>query len=305
MTVERLQAVCPLLLGDFDRFRILMRSLDRFCDPEMVETVLVVVRERERDDVRAAIVEESWRHRTEVITEESLGLLSEPSEGWFRQQIIKLAAADRIPTPFYLTLDADVICCKPVSYGDLVPGGRAAITLTSRRVHSDWWHQSAAILGVRPRMRRFAPRLWKPRLTTHRQGMSVTPAVLSTGHVRELMRALERKWKTSVAQVLAARPFTEYTLYFLYLESKGLVDLVHDRGRPVACRGSGANVWFADQFEAWDVERLFGDSQQSGFFTVCQAGKGIATEQVWERVAARLRDPQEGEISPETGWRGS
>ncbi|NNF55454.1 MAG: hypothetical protein HKN03_13560 [Acidimicrobiales bacterium] len=285
---DRLQAVCPLLLADFDRFRILMRSLDRFCDAETLESILVVVPAGEQDAVEEAIVEESWMHRTEVVTEESLGLSQQPLDGWYRQQIIKLIAADRFATPFYLTLDADVICCKPVSYSDLVPGGRAAITMTSRSAHSDWWYQSAAILGVRVRVRRLAPRIWRPRWWMSQPGMSVTPAVLSTLHVRELMREIERKWKKPVARVLGDRPFTEYTLYYLYLESNGLVDVVHDRERPVSCRGQGANVWSADQFNAWDVGRLFGDLRQPGFFTVCQAGKGIATAQVWDRIAPRL-----------------
>ena len=70
-----------------------------------------------------------------------------------------------------------------------------------------------------------------------------------------------------------------------------LVDSVHCRDRPISCRGARANVWYADQFEAWDTDRLFNDTEQPGFFTVCQSTTGIPAERIWERVRPNLTKP--------------
>jgi Family of unknown function (DUF6492) len=55
-------------------------------------------------------------------------------------QLIKMAMAEQVQTPFCLTLDADVFCMKPVCYKDLIregepfrgnPGGTTTLTGTS------------------------------------------------------------------------------------------------------------------------------------------------------------------------------
>jgi hypothetical protein len=40
--------------------------------------------------------------------------------GWFVQQLVKLSIARIVSSPFYLTLDADVMCVRHTEYTDLV-----------------------------------------------------------------------------------------------------------------------------------------------------------------------------------------
>ncbi|MGC1679795.1 MAG: DUF6492 family protein, partial [Pseudolabrys sp.] len=82
--------------------------------------------------------------------------------GWYRQQLIKLAAANLVNTEFFLTLDADVILCKPLRLEDLVRSGRALLHPADRHKHTNWWRGSSQVLGV-------SANLSMP-------GMSVTPA---------------------------------------------------------------------------------------------------------------------------------
>lgn len=58
--------------------------------------------------------------------------------GYTTQQIMKLAAADLVPTQWYLTLDADVICIRNTSFLSLLPSGRATVNRTPLSRHRDW-----------------------------------------------------------------------------------------------------------------------------------------------------------------------
>ena len=64
--------------------------------------------------------------------------------GWYRQQLIKLAAANLVNTEFFLTLDADVILCKPLRLENLVRSGRALLHPADRHKHTNWWERSVA-----------------------------------------------------------------------------------------------------------------------------------------------------------------
>src|SRR5690606_42105927 len=51
------------------------------------------------------------------------------ARGWYRQQLIKLAIAERVASDYYLTFDADVVATRPITIERLLPGGRAPCTL--------------------------------------------------------------------------------------------------------------------------------------------------------------------------------
>ena len=67
---------------------------------------------------------------------------------WHRQQIIKLFCAKLVSTPFFLTLDPDVMALRRFSYTDLIKDGRALLEPEARTVHPDWWRASASLLGL-------------------------------------------------------------------------------------------------------------------------------------------------------------
>jgi hypothetical protein len=69
------------------------------------------------------------------------------ASGWFIQQVLKLAIAKRVTTYFYLTLDADVICSKEVTYHDLIQNNRGVINTTWKDIHPTWYRNAERILG--------------------------------------------------------------------------------------------------------------------------------------------------------------
>jgi hypothetical protein len=228
-----------------------------------------------------------------LLSEKDLDLQSRLEQGWFRQQLIKLKMATIIESSYYLVLDADVICCKPVSYAQLIPDGRALLTRAQKTTQPDWWKWAGHLLGTPPRIWKFGLKSWKPSFRTSGMGMGVTPGILSTRHTLDLIDYLQDLWRLPLGELLSDHRFTEYTLYYLYLEMNGLVDQVHQSNFPVRCSGSGANTWHKEQFEQWNVDRLFTDLIQPGFFTVCQSNTVIPAEAVWRKVSCFLDNHEE------------
>jgi len=188
---------------------------------------------------------------------------------WHRQQIIKLFGANLVKTPFYLTLDPDVLALRQFSYRDLVVGGRALLEPEARSVHADWWHASASLLGVDARL--------------ERPGMSVTPALLSRDICLALMERLAARHGTDWFRVLLqnyAINWTEYTLYFLMAESSGLLHLLHRVPEPGAPRLLASyQIWSKSDFDEARLASLFATPQRD-FFSVIQSNTGVSATEI-------------------------
>ena len=297
---DRIDAVLPLTAADAERAQILFRSLDRFFEP--LRTCFVVVPDRELSAVRAQIPTEC----TELVAESDvipeirwfwamararakLRLVGPPIHGWFVQQLVKLAVAERVETPFYVTLDADVLCVRETRYDDLVRDGRALVQ-TSPPNHPEWNDDAERVLALPRSGRQYA----------------VTPALLNREAVGALARHLERRVRPRVRQassrmphrvpreilaswrsyLLRSLPWTEYALYHTFLEQTGLFDRYHFLGGDDAIYGD--SIWMESQFEEWDAARTF-DGDGGFCFTVVQSATRIPPDRVLAKVAPHLR----------------
>src|SRR5262249_44304081 len=203
--------------------------------------------------------------------------------GWYRQQAIKLRAAERLKAPFLLTLDDDVILCKPLRRTDLFPGGRALLEPNPRTAHPDWWTGAAQLLGLPAELA--AP------------GMFVTPAILARSICSRLFEHLERGHGRAWAETLlryAERPWmprwSEYALYYLAGEATGMLRDAHaiagaDTAQRLWCP---THVWRKSDLEHWNVAECF-DPNAPGFFTVVQSNLGIPVTEIASRIAPYLK----------------
>jgi hypothetical protein len=313
----RVDAVLPVLLRDLDRFEILDASIRKFFAP--LGRCWVVAADHELAQVRRRVVGEPYQ----VIAESSLfpelaqyrrlyrKLDVDKSRrdplsrlrrrciarfcnvrGWYIQQILKMAAAQVVETPYYLTLDADVICVRPVRSQDLFVGGKALVNTTSEDWHPDWYRNSERVLGLA------------------RSGLThgVTPALLH----RDAMTALFAHLQARVAaplragQVIAGRhssigralgswrsyllrntPWTEYSLYYTYLEATGQFDRYHVAGgRDAVCDNYGS-VWSAADFAARTLDDFL---RSPAPFRVVQSTTGIPPAQLWSFLGGILEN---------------
>lgn len=296
-------AVLPLKVSgsyggdDLNRAHILFASLTRFAEPGLFEDFFVVVPAPEVAQVEAAFAK--WQAlNIRVLSENELvpELAAYPKvRGWRKQQIVKLAIAARMRSPFYLTFDADVICLKPLRHDQLIVDGRALMQYELRAQHPKWWKSSARIL-------RMSPQVGDPAV-----GATVTPAVLAREICLALMREIERaRGATSWVKALCDlhRPWrprnwwpdrilmlkwTEYSLYYLCAHKLGLIDRYHvTAGTPALPQR--LLVHESHPFETWDTAYSF-SARCPGLFCVVGSKSGLPPQTVWVRVGPHIGAP--------------
>jgi hypothetical protein len=260
-----MDAVLPLLPRDLERAeRLLLPTLLTYFEP--LAACRVIVPDDAVEPMAARL-----RHpaitvipETSVVPELNWHVRLDESDpgstkglrGWFVQQMLKLSAARIVETPFYLTLDADVLCCRRIAYDDLIKSGRAltVVSQTGDKSHERWYERSAAVLGM-PRSTR-----------TH----AVTPVALSREAVLKLLAFFEERLHPNQlraeALLLGHFPWTEYSLYFTFLEQTGQFDIHHLATHD---RLSGNNVWGGSDPNSWNPALSF--SPQGKLFSVLQS----------------------------------
>ena len=298
MTENRqLDAVLPLIFDDYQRFRILDASLKKFLKD--LRKLFIIVPDREVEKFQLKIKDNDYKivPETAVVPEFKLRWFRN-YPGWNKQQLIKLAAAEIVETDFYLTLDADIICVRPTNCDDLVKDGRACCYRLNRLEKSaeefkQWYRNAERVLKIGQPAYHY----------------DVTPVVLSKEGMLMLHKHLARTSRGSrigfskrdllcwganlLAKFIPRIPFakwrlyllrsgdwTEYSLYYTFLEAFDLFEKYHfllDK------RVSGNSVWYLDQYDTWDPADSF-VGERTFHFTVIQSKTGIHPDEIWQKV---------------------
>lgn len=124
-------------VSDLDRFLALgLPSLQKFAG-DVIKELVVVLPHRDVRLTTRRLVSRS-RMPVRVIDErEVVSHLGDDAPGWTKQQVIKLAAPSVVSTPWYITLDADVVAARPIDREFLLPGGRAIWQQEDAGAHLD------------------------------------------------------------------------------------------------------------------------------------------------------------------------
>ncbi len=180
-----------------------------------------------------AIENELYQHQTSIpirlIPEDSIlqPQVIRKTKGWYIQQLLKLGVARCIYTESYLVLDSDCFLTKPFAYENLFNHNKFIMNANSWKVHTNWWIESAKILGVPMSRVRISP------------VMGVSPQILITPYVCQLLDELNRR-KNNLAwdEYLCTQKFTEFTLYWLFLIKIGSTHRYQPKQNP-ALLGNG------------------------------------------------------------------
>lgn len=86
-------------------------------------------------------------------------------------------------------------------------------------------------------------------------------------------------------------PWTEYALYFTFLESMEMYQQFYNTGSL-----AGNNVWSHDDYVNWQAGKSFAGSGPP-FFTVVQSNLGLPVPDVWERVQGYLQEGDAAETA--------
>ncbi|MBU2979302.1 DUF6492 family protein [Alteromonas sp. C1M14] len=293
-----LSAVLPLRaegsynVNDLGRAAILFKTLMAFNATEVLKEILVICPDNEVDIIQAQL--QPWEKLAiRVLSEDAVlpELAHHPKvRGWRKQQLIKLGAYKYVQTPYYLTLDADAICLRPLTTSLLLPDNKALIQYEDRALHPKWWKSSARILKM------------SDKVGDSSVGMSVTPAIMardiSEATTQEIAANLRGKgsWvdkmcrlhnPTSPSNWTLYRQrrgrWTEYSLYYLCAQKLGLLDKYHVTANSAAYPQQ-LLIHDSHPFEQWVPQQSFSPNG-TGLFCVVNSSMRIDTDTVWEKIS--------------------
>jgi hypothetical protein len=317
---QKLSAVLPFALTgvrqdplEVLRARMLLESFLLTFSLADLHTFRIVCPPHEMPAIRAFVCSVTADQRFEVVSEidvcPELGAVAGPNvlrahNGWFRQQIIKLASADSIETGVYLTFDADIICVRRFSLRDLIVDGKPTCGVERRRDYDELYIPAFADNEVTTKQTRvdWAQRVWGlPRPADYAgRFYSETPTLYHTASVRRMAGDLERRYRKSWRRTLIDElPWTEQALFFHWLEVNGLLEDTYRLSHRNALLRLDQSLWQpADCYrdlenrtlEGWQPRNMF-DDDADGYFVAFQSSLGGTSENLenaWRQIERRL-----------------
>jgi hypothetical protein len=220
------------------RTQFLISSFVKNFNQEHLDTFMVVCPDREHSELTSLVrsITQDCRYRVlpecEICTD--VGRVIEPStgqrDGWRAQQILKLALAAKGSSEYYVTLDSDILCIKPFSCDSLL---RERAAVTNGECQSDYqrlYTKQFADIETRTKMMRYtrcAEILGCGPRAVPNVFYGETPVVLHRESVLDLLEFLGKRHRRPWSRVLAETSgWTEYSLYYLFLESAGKVNQI-------------------------------------------------------------------------------
>jgi hypothetical protein len=265
-----LEAILPIsdrepVRRNLDRATLALQSLDYFWrdNPLLVHIVVPDAEFAAISGFLTPVIQRMRQLRVNITSEADLSPAFGDFEGrgYQKQMLVKLAAFHLVSAPFLITIDTDVVACRPFGIDDLIVDGKAVndwIIPTT----TVWYIRSLDILGVN--------------LSLDKLRFFVTPQVMSTVVCRRLANFLTRRFEGQDWMYGLMRASTddgiwsEYALYDLYAEHSGLLDTYHLPPGINRLQSIESGIWYAGDFERWEPERII-TGQQEGVFVVLQS----------------------------------
>ena len=234
--------------------------------------------------------------------------------GWTRQQVVKLACANLIQTPFYLVLDADIFVARHTHALDLfvteacnhdahhVCNARQDVSYRCKNDcypmlgeeedwHMRWWRNSAETLQLD------IPFDWE-------YAIGVTPQILAADITLQLGQYIMNRfkvdsWVAYLLEVFADRnrrdwdknhelqhdpAWTEYSLYFVFAQHAGVFEKYHSRAHVLQYNA----IWTLEQYDEWDPCK----DDENGYFSLVQSNLKIPAESVWNQMQQCHHSPR-------------
>jgi glycosyltransferase involved in cell wall biosynthesis len=295
---------------DLERMKLLVRSFTKYFDARGLSKFLVVTTARDIAAVKGAIEPMFEAGKLAILDENEVcpELASDPdttrqwpkpNKGWYRQQLIKLAICERIDTPFYMTLDSDVLFVKPFDTSSLIRGGKAVLNVQTEADYARLYRKKFVAHEVKVRETRYreAEAVLNCRRKPEylKEWYGETPVLLNCRIARALAERIEATWSKPWRQALLERlPWTEYPLYFLFAEDQGLLQQHYIRGTSDSVLRLSRSLWqSADQYVAhrdlanWDPGSIF-DAGDEGIAVVVQSYLGYPVADIARRISPYL-----------------
>lgn len=333
---ERYTFITPVKLSqqsgalDLDRlFNVAARSIQRFFQPELLARFVVVADGGDLKRIEARAAAEMPEFPFDFVDQASLcPALGRPDDGgdgvgwqgWHKQQVLKIAAASIVRTPFYITMDDDVVLTRSINQGDLLRNEKLIlehISLGDYPQYVPWYHACCNVLEVSTGLFSSAERV-----------MGFTPQIVITALMVELQAEIQTIWpkasfdesllqlcgvavpltrsrilnrsiraitkrraiRTDIGAVTLerCRHWTEHQLYWTFLKKRGLADLNYTVNAPQL---SAFGFWKQNaensEIDAY-IAREFDQEHDHYFSVIGSRVKGLDRKYLYQQIATRL-----------------
>ena len=262
--MNKISAVLPIAVWDFERSKILFRSLNKYFDSESIEIIYIAFPEKEKMQkmLQALGFKFNYKiiHENDIIPNRDHRIFKR-TRGWLRQQIVKMYISKFLNTQFYICMDSDIICKKPTKYDDLIVEGKPKVNMEPKSLHKVWWKDAIKVLKI------------DNPITT--EGMSSSTNIFITEEVLALIDYIEKIYKKSFIMTLCnwiwtkSRVFnvrwTEYKLYWSFIEYRNKVN--DYKTNDVVW---GESIWKCTEYVNEELFKSILTSTE-GYFTICQS----------------------------------
>ncbi len=296
---------------DLERAQLLFESLDRFFDKRHLEQLIVVTPGKDLAVVREAIAPAITGLDGLIVDEyeicpefgndpDTTNTWPRPNQGWYKQQLIKLAVHEHVKTPFYMTLDSDVIFVRSFGHDTLIKDGMADLNVQTEDDFRSLYCASTAEKEVKVRRLRYiqaesvlACRRRKEYLD---QWYGETPVLLNRDIAQSLAQHLERTWGMPWRHCLLDKlPWNEYPVYFLFAEDQDLLQEYYRPGNADTVLRLTESLWqpaeeyreFRD-LSVWNADNSF-NGANGGVAVVVQSYLGYGTREVVDKIKPLLK----------------
>jgi len=291
---------------DLERVKLLIRSFKKYFDESQLSKFFIVTTPRDANVVEDTIRPMFAGGKLEILDEndvcpefendpDTTTQWPKPNKGWYRQQLIKLAMHERVDTPFYMTLDSDVLFVRTFSASSLIRGGKAALNVQTSEDYMRLYRKKLALHEVKVRESRYGRAecilkcVRKPAYV--RQWYGETPVLLNCRIAKALTEHIEATWQKPWRQALLDNlPWTEYPLYFLFAEEQGLLHKHYVHGNADSVLRLSQSLWQpANQYVVprdlsnWNPGLIF-DSGDEGIAVVVQSYLGYPVSEIANRI---------------------
>lgn len=135
---------------------------------------------------------------------------TESTDGWMKQQLLKLAICTKIKTDYYFIIDDDLFLTKPLRMQDFFDStGKIYYSFEgwpkngcNYATNTQWWFNSCVASGIHPLS-----------LVKSASLMGVTPQFMITRIVYQLICSMGTQWMKFMVMARA----TEFSMYWIYL----------------------------------------------------------------------------------------
>jgi hypothetical protein len=164
------------------------------------------------------------------IQEEDIIDNSIDTNGWFKQQLIKILISEYITTDIYLIVDSDLYLTQHLSYNDLFYKNKIKYNYEPWQTennefysqNSEWWTSSCKILEYPVEL-----------LHNNNYLMSVTPEIIITSLMKLLIQKLKDICGSNWKNIICSEKFTEFTLYWIFMIQTESTNLYTTEGFPL------------------------------------------------------------------------